>query len=329
MAFAAWMQRCPAWARTPGAPCRAPTCVLADPRLAAAGAGSAGPWSRRRCRRPAGGAGPARLAPDEVADAALAGCPPAPSTLRPVLNATGVLLHTNLGRAPLSRGRGATRSRPRPARPTSSSTWPPAPAARAARARWPRWRRRPGRRGRRAWSTTAPPRWCWPRPRCAGRAREIVVSRGELVEIGDGFRLPDLLESHRRAAARGRHDQPDHARRLRRRRSGRETGFILKVHPSNFRVEGFTARRSRCAELRDLGVPGGRRHRLRPARARTRCCPTSPTPRPRCATAPTWSPRSGDKLLGGPQAGLLLGRRRPGARGCAATRWPGRCGSTS
>jgi L-seryl-tRNA(Ser) seleniumtransferase len=135
--------------------------------------------------------------------------------------------------------------------------------------------------------------------------REIIVSRGELIEIGDGFRLPDLLESTgariREVGTTNRTTASDYAAAI-----GPQTAFVLKVHPSNFRVEGFTASAS-VAELAALSVPvvgdigSGLLvpHPLLPAEP----------------DATTWLSAgadlvtaSGDKLLGGPQAGLLLGR---------------------
>ena len=157
--------------------------------------------------------------------------------------------------------------------------------------------------------------------------REVVVSRGEMVEIGDGFRLPDLIASTgarlREVGTTNRTHLRDYADAV-----GPDTGCVLKVHPSNFRVEGFTSAGRRSPSSPALGVPvvadigSGL---LRPA---TRCCPTSRTPRPRCATAPRWSP---------PAATSCSAARRPGccsaaptwSSGCAGTRWPGRCGSTS
>src|SRR6185312_1762464 len=70
--------------------------------------------------------------------------------------------------------------------------------------------------------------------------REIVVSRGELVEIGDGFRIPELLESSgarlREVGTTNRTSVRDYADAI-----GPDTAFILKVHPSNFTVHGFTS----------------------------------------------------------------------------------------
>ncbi len=83
--------------------------------------------------------------------------------------------------------------------------------------------------------------------------REIVVSRGELIEIGDGFRLPELLESTgariREVGTTNRTTAADYAAAI-----GPDTGFVLKVHPSNYRIEGFTASAS-VADLAGLGVP--------------------------------------------------------------------------
>ena len=83
--------------------------------------------------------------------------------------------------------------------------------------------------------------------------REVVVSRGEMVEIGDGFRLPDLIASTgarlREVGTTNRTSRRDYADAV-----GPETGCILKVHPSNFRVEGFTSAVG-LEELATLGVP--------------------------------------------------------------------------
>jgi L-seryl-tRNA(Ser) seleniumtransferase len=135
--------------------------------------------------------------------------------------------------------------------------------------------------------------------------REIVVSRGELIEIGDGFRLPELLASTgaviREVGSTNRTKLADYADAL-----GPRTGFVLKVHPSNYRIDGFTSSVG-VAELAGLGVPviGDIGSGL-----------LAPHPLlPDEPDAATWLragaavvTASGDKLLGGPQAGLLLGR---------------------
>jgi L-seryl-tRNA(Ser) seleniumtransferase len=135
--------------------------------------------------------------------------------------------------------------------------------------------------------------------------REIIVSRGELIEIGDGFRLPDLLESTgaaiREVGTTNRTTAADYADAV-----GPRTAFVLKVHPSNYRVEGFTASAS-VAELAALSVPvvgdigSGLLvpHPLLPA---------EPDASSWLAAGAALVTASGDKLLGGPQAGLLLGQ---------------------
>ena len=140
--------------------------------------------------------------------------------------------------------------------------------------------------------------------------REIVIARGELVEIGDGFRIPDLLTATgarlREVGTTNRVHLADYADAV-----GEQTALILKVHPSNFVITGFTSSVD-VAELAGLGVPvvadigSGllRPHPLLPAE------PDAATLLARGATLVT---ASGDKLLGGPQAGLLLGGPGPGA----------------
>ncbi|UAB99335.1 L-seryl-tRNA(Sec) selenium transferase [Dactylosporangium vinaceum] len=135
--------------------------------------------------------------------------------------------------------------------------------------------------------------------------REIVVSRGELVEIGDGFRLPDLLASTgarlREVGTTNRTALADYERAL-----GPQTGFILKVHPSNFYQRGFVSSVP-VAALAGLGVPlvvdiGSGLLRPDPL------LPDEPDAATVLRAGADLVTSSGDKLLGGPQAGLLLGR---------------------
>ncbi|MEV1206185.1 L-seryl-tRNA(Sec) selenium transferase, partial [Microbispora rosea] len=136
--------------------------------------------------------------------------------------------------------------------------------------------------------------------------REIVISRGELVEIGDGFRIPDLLVSTgarlREVGTTNRTALADYRDVI-----GPQTGFVLKVHPSNFRVEGFTGS-VEVAELTGLGVPvvvdigSG-------LLERDPLLPEEPDAASVLRAGADLVTASGDKLLGGPQAGLLLGRR--------------------
>jgi L-seryl-tRNA(Ser) seleniumtransferase len=278
--------------------------VLADPRLVEAArrlgrarvkaaVTTAQQWARE-----------GRIAPGEVADAAAAALPAHAATLTPVLNATGVLLHTNLGRAPLST---AAREAVAAAAGCTDVEFDLATGTR-------------GRRGRGALAALAAAvpaagavhvvnnnaaALVLAATALAAGGGEIVVSRGELIEIGDRFRLPDLLESTgariREVGTTNRTTLADYAAA-----TGPATAFVLKVHPSNYRIEGFTASAS-VAELAGLPVPvvGDIGSGL-----------LAPSPLlPDEPDADTWLragaalvTASGDKLLGGPQAGLLLGR---------------------
>ncbi len=136
--------------------------------------------------------------------------------------------------------------------------------------------------------------------------REVVVARGELVEIGDGFRIPELVESVgvrlREVGTTNRVRLEDYAAAV-----GERTAFVLKVHPSNFRVEGFTSSVG-VAELATLGLPvvadlGSGLLQPHPR------LPDEPDAASALRAGASLVTASGDKLLGGPQCGLLLGRR--------------------
>jgi L-seryl-tRNA(Ser) seleniumtransferase len=135
--------------------------------------------------------------------------------------------------------------------------------------------------------------------------REVVISRGELVEIGDGFRLPDLVTS---AGARLREVGTTNRTHLRDYENaiGVDTGCILKVHPSNFRISGFSSS-TPVDDLARLGPPvvvdigSG-------LLAPDPLLPDEPDAATALSAGAAVVTASGDKLLGGPQAGLLLGR---------------------
>ncbi|RZS90966.1 L-seryl-tRNA(Sec) selenium transferase [Motilibacter rhizosphaerae] len=257
------------------------------------------------------------LAPEACAAATADALPVSGTSLQQVINATGVVLHTNLGRAPLSAAAVealataagstdvefdlATGTRARRGRGTLQALLDRVPAAGAALVL---------NNGAAALvlATTA-----------LAAGREVVVSRGEMVEIGDGFRLPDLIASTgarlREVGTTNRTHLGDYAHAV-----GPETGCILKVHPSNFRVEGFTSS-VEVAELAGLGVPvvadvgSG-------LLAPDPLLPDEPDVRTALLAGASVVTASADKLLGGPQAGLLLGpadvverlRRHPLAR---------------
>ena len=292
--------------------------VLADPRLVDAAARLGWTAVKRAVVAAQDRVRAGEIAPEAAAAAAAALLPALATTLRPVINATGVVLHTNLGRAPLS---------------------PAAQAAIVAAAGYTdvEFDLASGRRAGRGRGTLAALRAAVPAAEDAlvvnngaaalvlaatalAAGRDVVVSRGELIEIGDGFRLPDLLTSTgarlREVGTTNRTALADYAAAV-----GPETGFVLKVHPSNFRIEGFTAAVP-VSELAALGVPVVVDIGSGLLRPNSRL-PDEPDAAGALAAGAALVTASGDKLLGGPQAGLVLGRadvverlrRHPLARG--------------
>ncbi|HEX2053770.1 MAG TPA: L-seryl-tRNA(Sec) selenium transferase [Actinomycetota bacterium] len=272
----------------------------------------------------------ARRAIADASDAILAG-KPAPSfdeivaaasgvleaqrrrRLRRVVNATGVLLHTNLGRAPLSEE----------AQQLMAEVGAGYSNLEFDLAR--------GRRGSR-YDHSTEMLTTLTRAESAlvvnnnaaavllalaglARGREAIISRGELIEIGGEFRIPEILAESgaimREVGTTNRTHLKDYANAM-----GPDTGAILKVHPSNYEVTGFTAsvpsrqlaelaRSNGVAFISDVGsgllsrnLPGG--------------VPEWLTREPAVADAVDEGADvvtfSGDKLLGGPQAGILVGR---------------------
>jgi L-seryl-tRNA(Ser) seleniumtransferase len=244
---------------------------------------------------------------EDVVAAAIDALPARACGMRPVINATGVLVHTNLGRAPLSAA---------------------AVEAIAAAAGYVdvELDLATGWRGARGATAMAALRAAVPAAEAvhvvnnnaaalvlvatafAAGGKEIVISRGELVEIGDGFRLPELLVSTgarlREVGTTNRTTAADYAAAI-----TAETGFILKVHRSNFRVDGFVGEAT-VAELAELNPPlvvdiGSGLLHPEPLLSAEPDAATTLSAGADVVTA------SGDKLLGGPQAGLLLGRAGP------------------
>ena len=217
-----------------------------------------------------------------------------------VVNATGVVLHTNLGRAPLSQR--AAEAAAQAARGYSNLEYdlPNRRRGRRGAAAEALLRALTGAEGALAVNNNAAAVFLLLSVLAAGRG--VAVSRGELVEIGGGFRVPDILSrSGARLAEVGttnRTRPADYAAAL----DAGDAQAILKVHPSNFRVVGFTQSASlpELGELaRDRGVP-------------LFCDLGSAAPgSPELREAVEWADVvcfSGDKLLGGPQAGILLGK---------------------
>jgi L-seryl-tRNA(Ser) seleniumtransferase len=279
--------------------------VLADPRLVAASSTFGRAVVKNLVVAVQDRARRGEIQPEEVADVAVASLPSSASSLRPVINATGVVLHTNLGRAALSAGavdalQGAaghtdvefdliTGRRARRGRGALDALAARVPAAERVHV---------VNNGAAALVLAAT---------ALASGKEILVSRGELVEIGDGVRLPDLLQSTgarlREVGTTNRTALRDYVRAL-----GQETGFVLKVHPSNFVMRGFTSSVG-VSELAGLGLPvvvdigSG-------LLAPDPLLPDEPDATTELRAGAALVTASGDKLLGGPQAGLLLGSRR-------------------
>ena len=232
---------------------------------------------------------------------------PAP---RRVINATGVVVHTNLGRSTLSEA--AARRVAEAASGYMDLEYDLGGGRRGSRMEHlePLLARLfPGQGFLAVNNNAAAILLCL---RALARRREVIVSRGELVEIGGSFRVPDILSA---SGARLREVGTTNRTRLSDYRSAlsERTGLLLKVHASNFRVVGFTEETSisGLAELaRGADVPlvvdwgSGDLVDLEPLNIRDE----KPVHRilDEGADLVTFS---GDKLLGGPQAGLIVGRR--------------------
>jgi L-seryl-tRNA(Ser) seleniumtransferase len=232
----------------------------------------------------------------------------APS-LRRVINATGVILHTNLGRAPLSAEAAANVMQA----VTSYSNL--------------EYDLETGERGKRDVHTSrmlanlvgAESAIVVNNNAAAvflvlntlSKGAETVVSRGELIEIGDGFRIPDIMAESgailREVGTTNRTSIRDYERAINER-----TRLLLRVHPSNFRISGFTERPS----LEDL-VALGRRSQIPVFEDLGSGCladlsahgVSEPVVAASCSAGASIVSFSGDKLLGGPQAGIIAGKK--------------------
>ncbi len=231
-----------------------------------------------------------------------------------MLNATGVVLHTNLGRAPLAES--ARRAVADTAAGYSSLELDLATGKRGDRGLGvERWLvRLTGAGSALAVNNGAAAILLVLSALAAGR--KVLVSRGELVEIGGSFRVPEIMEKSGallvEVGATNRTHLRDYERALE--KHGRDVGAILRVHRSNFRMEGFTAqpdmrelarlaRKRRVPLIEDLGSgalvdlePFGLEH--------------EPTVAESLAAGADVVTFSGDKLLGGAQAGLVLGAKK-------------------
>ena len=225
-------------------------------------------------------------------------------SLRRVLNATGVLVHTNLGRAPLAEA--ALARVMEVGSGYSNLEYELARGERGSRQDHlaPLLARLTGAEAALVVNNNAAAVLLALAALAEGR--EVIVSRGELIEIGDGFRIPDVLV---RSGARlvevgttNRTRVADYEQAI-----GPETALLLRVHQSNFRVVGFSEL-PRLADLADIA----RAHELPLVDdlGSGALAPVGdePTPAESLRAGADLVTFSGDKLLGGPQAGVVVGR---------------------
>ncbi len=254
------------------------------------------------------------IAPEQVLEDVLAAIGAAtPSSLRPVLNATGVIIHTNLGRAPLSPAARAALIDAAGYTDVEFDLPTGARSRRGAGARAALLRACPAAEdalvvnngaAALALATTV----------LAGTG-EVAVSRGELIEIGAGFRLPDLICSTgtrlREVGTTNRTHLQDYTQAI-------DAGVtaVLRIHASNYRITGFTSSVpvAQLAEsCRAAGIPlivdlGSGLFAPEPL------IPEEPDLTQALRDGADVVVASGDKLLGGPQAGVMLGRAEVIAR---------------
>ena len=236
------------------------------------------------------------------------------SRLQPVINGTGILIHTNLGRVPL--GDRAVEAVRAVARTYSNLEFDLDRGRRGDRASYLEHALALLCRAEAATvvNNCAAALVLILRRFCRRDRDEVVISRGELIQIGGGFRIPDILETGgarlREIGTTNRTTLEDYAGAL-----GNETAMILKVHRSNFFMEGFVASPS-SGELAALAA--GKRVPLVEDLGSGAVIDTEtigpiehePTPRETLRRGVHLVCFSGDKLLGGPQAGIIAGKRR-------------------
>ncbi len=229
--------------------------------------------------------------------------------LRPVLNGTGVVLHTGLGRAPLARV--ALDNLLSVARGYSNLEHDLARNVRGDRTEHCSRRIRKLTGSEDALVVNNAAAAVALAVNCLADRRQVIVARGELVEIGGSFRVPEIVR-----AAGGELVEVGTTNRTRpgdyRDAIGPQTGLLLKVHPSNYRIEGFTEETT-LSDLvsigREAGVPVA--YDLGSGLLLPERLPglsAGPDPTASAAAGADLVIWSGDKLFGGPQAGIIHGR---------------------
>jgi L-seryl-tRNA(Ser) seleniumtransferase len=226
-------------------------------------------------------------------------------SLRPAINATGVVIHTNLGRAPLAAA--AIERLTRVATGYSNLEYDVAQGTRGSRTVHAEQllTRLTGAEAAVVVNNNAAATMLILAGLASGR--EVIISRGELVEIGGGFRVPDVMAQSgallREVGTTNRTRIADYRAAI-----GPKTALVLRVHPSNFRIEGFTERPA----LPDL-VDAAHAARISIVEDLGSGClldwiEDEPTVQQSIAAGVDVVCFSGDKLLGGPQAGIIVGK---------------------
>ena len=234
--------------------------------------------------------------------------------IQPVINATGIVIHTNLGRSPL--GSAVVETIRRIGANYSNLEFDLSTGQRGGRATYldHHLALLCGAEAALVANNCAAALVLILRHFCVGERNEVIISRGELVQIGGGFRIPEILEASgarlREVGTTNKTSVRDYSRAI-----GKQTGMILKVHRSNFFMGGFVeipgteelgklARARRVPLVEDLGSGavleteklGEIEHEPTPAEVLKRGVDLV------CF--------SGDKLLGGPQAGIIAGKAK-------------------
>jgi L-seryl-tRNA(Ser) seleniumtransferase len=230
--------------------------------------------------------------------------------LRPVLNATGVVLHTNLGRAPLAAS--ATEAMLSVAGGYSNLEFDLSSGTRGSRTDHCRSLLRSVTGAEDGLVTNNAAGALLLALNAVAEGREVVISRGELIEIGGSFRIPDIMARSgarlREIGTTNRTHLDDYARAL-----GGSVAAILTVHRSNFEQRGFVSS-AEPRELAELAAGAGIPYLYDVGSGLIAdLSPWGPTGEPRVADALAAGAGlvffSGDKLLGGPQAGCVVGAR--------------------